>query len=490
MDAVTDGPELLDELATHAHRTHVVVVGGGIAGLAAALECAKVGMPVTVLEASGRFGGTVATVRLDDLPVDTGATCWSAGGAMSALVDELGLGASVARARVSDVWIAGLAKGAAAPVPAQSLLGIPANPWDAGARRFIGWNGAWRAYLDRLRPPLTIGKERNLGKLVRTRMGEAVLERMVAPLSVGRFGLRPEQVDVSIAAPGLGTALTRTGSLGGAVADVLVDQPAPAYQGLEGGLGRIVDALVERLGSLGATLHTGARAGSISRNQQGRWLVDVEADDVVIAPADALFIATDDVTARTLLTPHLDAAIEQTMTDAAPRREIVTLVVDDPALRAAPRGAEVYAVPGALRASGLVHQSARWQWLAEAGGSRHVLSVAFDAPGGAAAATDALAPADVAELGRAEASALLGVAIEEASIRAVHHSSFALAAPESALGLRERSDAVRVAVRARPGLAAIGAWLSGSGLERVVADAREEAERVRRTALFGASHPN
>src|SRR5690606_16359369 len=104
--------------------------------------------------------------------------------------------------------------------------------------------------------------------------------------------------------------------------------------------------------------------------------------------------------------PHLPAAIDETMTDAAPRREIVTLVVDDPALRAAPRGVEVYAVPGALRASGLVHQTARWQWLAEAGGSRHVLSVAFDASDGGAAATDGLAPADVAELGRAAASAL------------------------------------------------------------------------------------
>ncbi|WP_442922376.1 protoporphyrinogen/coproporphyrinogen oxidase [Microbacterium sp. Root166] len=489
---MTDGPELLDELATHAHRTHVVVIGGGIAGLAAALECAKVGMPVTVLEASDRFGGTIATVQLDGLPVDTGATCWSAGGAMSALVDELGLGASVVEARASGVWITGLAKGGAAPVPAQSLLGIPANPWDAGVRRFIGWNGAWRAYLDRLRPPLTIGKERNLAKLVRTRMGDAVLERMVAPLTAGRFGIRPEHVDVTIAAPGLGAALTRTGSLGGAVADVLVDRRKASYQSLEGGLGRIVDALVERLGSLGATLHTGVRVDSIAPDEKGRWVVghEAHADVVPLAPADALFVATDDVTARGLLSPHLPAALDESMTDAAPRRDIVTLVVDEPALDAS-AGVEVYAVPGALRASGLVHQTARWEWLATAAGtSRHVLSVAFDAQRGAAAATDGLAPADIAALGRAEASALLGVALGEQSIRAVHHGSFVLAAPDSAFGLRERTDAVRDAVRARPGLAALGAWLSGSGLERVVADAREQAESVRRAALFGASRSN
>ncbi|MGA7147850.1 MAG: hypothetical protein WBX17_05080, partial [Microbacterium sp.] len=346
--------------------------------------------------------------------------------------------------------------------------------------------------LDRLRPPLTIGKQLNLARLVRTRMGDAVLERMVAPLTFGRFGVAPERVDVSIAAPGLGPALTRTGSLGGAVADVLVDRRPSSYESLEGGLGAIVDALIDRLEALGATLHAGVRVDSISRDADGRWLagLDAEADAPAVAPADALFVATDDVSARALLAPHLSAAIDGAMTDAAPRREIVTLVLDAPALDAAPRGVEVYAVPGALRASGLVHQTARWEWLARAAGkARHVVSVAFDAQDGAAA-TDGLAPADVVTLGRAAASALLGVDIDEESVRAVHHRSFALSAPESAFGVRERSNAVRAAVRAHAGLASVGAWLSGSGLERVVTDARDEAERVRRTALFGASKGN
>jgi hypothetical protein len=39
----------------------------------------------------------------------------------------------------------------------------------------------WRAYLDRLRPPLTIGRERSLGALVRSRMGARLRDRLVAP---------------------------------------------------------------------------------------------------------------------------------------------------------------------------------------------------------------------------------------------------------------------------------------------------------------------
>ena len=58
MDAVT-APEPLQDLVAHAHDTRVVVIGGGIAGLVSAWECAKVGMTVTLVEASDRLGGVI-----------------------------------------------------------------------------------------------------------------------------------------------------------------------------------------------------------------------------------------------------------------------------------------------------------------------------------------------------------------------------------------------------------------------------------------------
>ena len=85
---MSETPEPLDELVTHAHDTRVVVVGAGIAGLVAALECAKVGMPVTILEAAGHAGGTIAEAEVGGLRVDLGASSWStAHGAVDALVD-------------------------------------------------------------------------------------------------------------------------------------------------------------------------------------------------------------------------------------------------------------------------------------------------------------------------------------------------------------------------------------------------------------------
>ena len=52
---------------------HVVVVGGGVAGLSAAAEACRRGARVTVLEGSSRVGGKVAVSEVGGLPVDEGA---------------------------------------------------------------------------------------------------------------------------------------------------------------------------------------------------------------------------------------------------------------------------------------------------------------------------------------------------------------------------------------------------------------------------------
>ncbi|WP_169583586.1 MULTISPECIES: FAD-dependent oxidoreductase [Microbacterium] len=476
---MADTPEPFDELVTHARDTRVLVVGGGIAGLVAAWECAKVGMPVTVVEASGAFGGTISGAEVDGLNLDTGVTCWSAGGAVRELVEELGLGDRVVTPRTDRTWISGLGRGgAAAPVPEQAVLGIPANPWDESARAFIGWGGAWRAYLDRLRPPLTIGKEHNLARLVGTRMGDAVLARMVAPLSVGRYGLAPEQVDVAAAAPGLSSALTRTGSLGGAVADLLVDRGrGAAVESLDGGMGQLVAALVERLTDLGAELKVDTRVSQLERAGD-RWIASIDAAEPVAA--DVMIVAVGPAAASSLLSPFVGDAVTQ-MTAAAGTREIVTLVVDAPPLDPAPRGAQIYPVPGTSRASGVVHETARWEWLARvAGAGRHVLHVAFDGP-----EASGRGDADAATVAREEASALLGVDLDAGAVRGSHRAVFPLPLPRSALGHDARAAAVRQAVAGHSGLAAVGAWLAGSSLANVVSATREEAERVRRAALWG-----
>jgi squalene-associated FAD-dependent desaturase len=51
---------------------HVLVIGGGLAGLAAALDCADAGVRVTLLEARPRLGGATWSTRRGDLDIDNG----------------------------------------------------------------------------------------------------------------------------------------------------------------------------------------------------------------------------------------------------------------------------------------------------------------------------------------------------------------------------------------------------------------------------------
>jgi squalene-associated FAD-dependent desaturase len=50
----------------------VVVIGGGLAGITAALECAEAGAEVTLLESRGRLGGATFSIQRDGLWLDNG----------------------------------------------------------------------------------------------------------------------------------------------------------------------------------------------------------------------------------------------------------------------------------------------------------------------------------------------------------------------------------------------------------------------------------
>lgn len=485
----------LDQLAAQAGRAHVVVVGGGVAGLVAALEFAKVGVRVTVLEQDERLGGVVRSAEIDGLVLDVGAESYATrGGTVRALIDELGLGDAVTSPRPGGAWVAGLPGGSAAPLPRGSVLGIPDNPWAPEVRRIIGWAGAWRAYLDRLRPPLTIGHRHSLGDLVRARMGVRVLDRLVAPVTGGVYSARPDDIDVDLAAPGLNAALTRSGSLGGAVAELRGGRstaPGGAVEGLVGGMARLVDALAARVRELGGEIRTGTRVTGIEPRSAGWTVAHETGPGTAVGPddaeepsieADAVLVAVPERVARDLLAPVV-AALEAT-TAVSPVVEVVTLVLDSAELDAAPRGTGVLTVPGSHTAKALTHSTAKWEWVAAATGpGRHVVRVSFGAQG-EEPATAALDDAAAARLALAEAAALLGVGLDATQLRGAHRQRYAQAQPAATIGRAAVTAAARGAISAVAGIGAAGAWLAGTGLAQVIPDARAEADRIRSALLW------
>lgn len=483
---------------SRARDTRVIVVGGGIAGLVAALEWARIGASVTLLEAQERLGGAIETVELDGFPVDLVADALPLGRPdVDALLDELDLRDRVESAAPLPVWLAS----PAAPLPAGTVLGIPANPWATDVRRIIGWGGAWRAYLDRLRPPLTIGHERSLGRLVRTRMGDRVADRLVAPTTRALYGLSPDDIDVDVAAPGLSAALTRTGSLAGAAFDLLPADPSTARATLRGGMGALPTALAARLADFEVDVRTATPALALARGRDGGWSVSTPGGAI---PADVVVLATDAATTASLLAPAADG-LPAAGDPALPSvRTVVTLVVDAPALDAAPRGRAVYASSAAGPALAVADATADWPWLAAAAGSgRHVLrvtlatgdaaavaaSVGAAAGPGSEASTDQVA-GDVPDSATIEAALraaeeMLGVTLGAPRAAAVRRVR--TAGPASRLGHSERVAAIRAAAG---GVAVVGAGVSGSGIAQVVADTIAEIDRQRSAVLWAAPAPD
>ncbi|RXZ49236.1 protoporphyrinogen oxidase [Agromyces fucosus] len=480
----------------------VVVIGGGVAGLVAALECAKVGLQVTLLERREELGGCVGRIELDGLTLDSGAESFATrGGTVAELLGSLGLDADVENPNPAGAWLVMPGKQGldAAPLPKTGMLGIPANPLGDDVRRIIGWNGAIRAYLDRVKPILRIGRARSLGELVRERMGQAVLDRLVTPISAGVYSTDPVALDLDLVAPGLNEAMTRTGSLSGGVGQLLEERKAgSAVRGIRGGMHRLVDALERELARFGVTVVRGAEVTGLERDAATRerdavssaeasgWLVTattstgrmlVTAPDVVLAASGhAALSLVDDALDGWTHTSDADGAAWP----AAASVELVTLVLDAPALDAAPRGTGVLVAADApgVTAKALTHSTAKWSWLAEQAGGRHVVRLSYGRAG-AANPLDGRSDAEVAELALADASLLLGVQLDERMLRASGRTVWRDAISQATIGQHERVHALEDALAAEPGIEATGSWVAGTGLASVVPHALEAARRVR-----------
>lgn len=473
---------------------HVVVIGGGMAGLVAALDCARVGIRVTVLEASDRVGGALRSEEIGGISVEVGAESYATrGGSVRVLAESIGLGDRIVAPNPEGAWVAA-SSGVFAPLPKAGILGIPSNPLADDVRAVIGWGGALRAYLDRLMPVLAVGRVHDLGALVTRRMGRAVRDNLVAPVTMGVYSSDPEALDVAFAAPGLNKALTTAGSLSGAVATMRAASRAGSnVEGIVGGMSALVDGIVHELEhSWGVEIRRNTPVEALAR-AGGGWDVALPVRDDV-APdsalpesgletlhADYVIVATPEAPALALL-----AALEPELADIAPveapRVDLVTLVLDDPRLDAHPRGTGMLVAPGAgLTAKAMTHATAKWSWLADEARAvaphRHVLRVSFGKAGENTVADlddDALV-----ELAIRDLSTMLGVSLDPTTVVEARRTTWAGAVPGAVTGQRARSTSVRERILAIGGLDVTGGWLAGTGLAAVVPDALAASGRIR-----------
>lgn len=465
-----------------------LVVGGGIAGLVAARDLARAGLRVSLVESKPQFGGAVGAHLVGGMVLDSGAESFATRTEdVARLIDELGLSDRLCVPAQEGSWVY-LADG---PRPGErsGVLGIPGDFDAPGLQQTLGRYGWWRAKQDLKRPVRMGAKATTVGDLVRARMGSAVVDKLVAPFTLGVHSLHPNDLDIEAAAPGLRRALAETGSLSQAAASLREATPAGQnVSSLRGGMNGLAEALVKDLTARGVKLVAGYDVLALDRDpRRDGWLVVQRqpevGDKVAMARGELLVMAADGNSAVRLLS-GVDKELSHLQPEPSPKVALATLVVDSPALDSAPRGTGVLVAPDAtnVRAKAMTHASAKWEWVKDAlPQGRHVLRLSYGRGGGKAASVSPelkLNDDQLVTLAMRDASTLLGVHLKPSDLVDADVVRWEQALSRPSAGHTERVREFRAGVEKLSGSVAVGAWLGGTGLAAVVKDTREQIARL------------
>ncbi len=241
-----------------------VVVGGGIAGLAAAYELRQRGVAVQLLEAAPRLGGVIVTERVDGWVIDGGPDALLVH--KPAAVDlcrELGLGDRLVPTLLPRTAYV-LREGRLCPLAEGSFLGFPVSFTALAASSLFTWAGKLRMACE-IAIPRGGGDDESIAAFVRRRFGEEATDYLAEPLLSGIHAGDAERLSLAALFPQLRDAERRAGSVLRSLRALRV-RPSPrgAFVSLRGGVGELVEAVGAALGP--GTVRLSTRVTGVRRS--------------------------------------------------------------------------------------------------------------------------------------------------------------------------------------------------------------------------------
>ncbi len=186
----------------------VVVVGAGISGLACAWRLAtlarerRASLDLTVLEASGRTGGVIATERSGGFLIEAGPDNFITEKPWALdLCRRLGLEREILGTNPDCRRSFVLIKGRLLPVPEGYQLMAPSRFLPFVTTPVLGLAGKARAACDLILPRGPARPDESLASFVRRRFGNEVLERLAQPLVAGIYNADPERLSLRATMP-------------------------------------------------------------------------------------------------------------------------------------------------------------------------------------------------------------------------------------------------------------------------------------------------
>lgn len=450
---------------------HVVVIGGGIAGLAAAHRLLGTGARVTVLEASDRLGGKLLPGEIEGVRVDLGAESMLARRPEAvALAREVGLAdrLQLPATATAAIWT----RGALRPMPKGHVMGVPG---DASALSgVLSDEGLHRIERDRELPPTEVGDDVAVGEYVAARLGREVVDRLVEPLLGGVYAGDAYRISMRSAVPQLFEAARTHTSLTEGVRAIQAraeqnQQTGPVFMGIEGGVGQLPLAVAESVRARGGEIRTGTPVTELRRTPQG-WQVSTAEQTI---DAEAVVVAVPAYAAAALLGVEAPAAAAELASVEYASMALMTLAYRRGETDL-PEGSGFLVPPvdgHTIKAS--TFASRKWGWIAEEDPDLLVLRTSVGRYGETAVLERD--DADLIALSRRDLRAATGLDAEPVATRVTRwHDGL----PQYPVGHHARVARVREHVSKLPGLAVCGAAYDGVGIPACIASAYAAVDQL------------
>lgn len=308
----------------------IVIVGGGISGLAAAHRLIELGIAparITLLEASPRLGGTIQTEHRDGFLLERGPDSFiSEKPQATALAKRLGLESRLIQTNEQFRRSFIVRNGRLRPVPEGFQLLAPSRIWPFISTDIFSLPGKLRMAADLLLPRRRANgiEDESLASFVRRRLGQEALERMAQPMVGGIYTADPETLSLRATLPrfldmerdhrSVILAMMRQGQKRGT---------SGARYSLFLSFDRGMEVLVDALKRVVPNVHLNTRVEAIQKSEDG-WTIRTDGGNSMAADAICLAVPAY-VAARLLANERLNAiryASTATINFAYPREAI------------------------------------------------------------------------------------------------------------------------------------------------------------------------
>ena len=468
----------------------IAIVGAGLAGLTTAYELRQAqsghDVHVDVFEASDRIGGKLFTVPFNDGPVDLGAEAFLARredaleffadlGLEQSLVEPSGKSSLVYSGDTLD------------NLPRGGVMGIPSS--SAPIAHLISEDTAARidAEKDAEAIDWTPGEDRSIGKLVRERYGDEVVDRVVSSLLGGVYSCLADDLGIRATVPQLAEALDGLAEAGekvtlsGAVSKIEQSRPAPTdgpskpvFNAFSGGYAELYETLAEKSE---ADIHLDTFVSGISfdtKTQQ--YTITGQGIPGDTEPYDRVVVATPAPTTARLLAKVAPEAAEALRPVKLASSAVVGLKFDSDEGLPDASGVLIAADQPGVHAKAFTFSSKKWPHIKDRIGQGALIRVSFGRFG-----DDSLAREEedtLVDYALDDLLTITGFDARAAGVSEIYTQRWFGGLPRFDEHHLATVATVRERITAQPGLEVTGAWAGGVGVPAVIADARAAANRI------------